>query len=70
MGDFNFKTKTQFAIPTEIGVISGNSFDETGTTFDSQTTTSLTTNGNTPAPFIVVQSNGTQWYVVGQGIGI
>jgi hypothetical protein len=39
MGDFNFKTKTQFAIPTEIGVISGNSFDETGTTFDSQTTT-------------------------------
>jgi len=34
LSDFNFKLKTNFAIPSEIWHISGNTFDETLTTFD------------------------------------
>jgi len=37
VGDFNFKLKTNFAIPSEIWQLSGDSFDETLTTFDDDT---------------------------------
>ena len=35
LSDFDFKLKTNFAIPSEIWQLSGDSFDETETTFDS-----------------------------------
>jgi len=35
LSDFSFKLKTNFAIPSEIWQLSGDSFDETETTFDS-----------------------------------
>ena len=37
LSDFNFKTKTGFAIPSEVWHISGDSFDETTFTFDDTT---------------------------------
>jgi len=39
LSDFNFKTKTGFAIPSEIWQISSDSFDETLDTFDEDTIT-------------------------------
>jgi hypothetical protein len=34
LSDFNFKLKTNFAIPSEVGQTSNDSFDETTFTFD------------------------------------
>jgi hypothetical protein len=39
LSDFNYRLKTSFAIPTEIWQLSGDSFDETFTTFDDTTIT-------------------------------
>jgi len=39
LSDFNYRLKTNFAIPTEIWQLSGDSFDETFTTFDDTTIT-------------------------------